>query len=475
MKRNVLKNIFFSLVAVLSLGATFSIAAYGVNKSQEAVVETSAATYTTVYCAIDTTTLKSYSMKLNINRKGDGNDWATYDMTDLATTYDSKKVFSVSFTDLYDGLGCIQFQLLDGSTWKEQDEVFTSWTWASEYNNKLHVYKGTGWVNYNPPTSHTVTKRAVVDGTLKADSGEWSLGTDNVPHNASYAYPSDINKNGYYFDGWYTNEACTTSYTARNISDALTIYAKYTSWTDYIYYIGGSSPVFTNIYVFKDSSAYGTSWAGDPLSSASYVSEVHGVLHFEGTDQPIYKINVPTKTGFKIILNNGSAQTYDITPTAGAGYYFWLNDGESKYSYSTNMNAGAALDLLLRAESIRNSVTASGKIKDYSICGISPTDAASLYNEYYDLVADAKHMVDTTTAYTYVSTTSSKDDISYADIMAQLHEIAVQGKVAVKGANTSIVMFGVSDSNSTFIIIIAIVSLTVLGGYFFIRRRKTSK
>ncbi len=115
-------------------------------------IEVKAATETTVYLAIDSATLSTYTVKLNINQQGQGGDaWATHVMTNTGKTYDSKPVFACTFTDLWNGLQTMQFQLYNGDSWVEENEVFkNSWTGPSTYNGKLHVYKGTGdtWVNY---------------------------------------------------------------------------------------------------------------------------------------------------------------------------------------------------------------------------------------------------------------------------------------------------------------------------------------
>ena len=112
-----------------------------------------AATATTVYYAVNT----SYTVKCNVNRKGDGDDWKTYTMTKTAYKYNDKYIYSCSFTDLYDGLGKLQFQLYDGDTWKSQVEPISSWTGASTYNGKLYV---SSWIDYR--YDHTISNGATI-------------------------------------------------------------------------------------------------------------------------------------------------------------------------------------------------------------------------------------------------------------------------------------------------------------------------
>lgn len=102
-----------------------------------------AATETTVYYCIDVD--NPYTVKLNVNRKGDGDDWAQYDM-ELVGTYHDKSVYKCTYTDLWDGVGVMQFQLYDGSNWKSQVVPIDNWTFVNVYNGKM--YDGKEWVEY---------------------------------------------------------------------------------------------------------------------------------------------------------------------------------------------------------------------------------------------------------------------------------------------------------------------------------------
>ena len=112
----------------------------------------SAATETTVYYAVPSNVVGTYTVKLNVNRQGDGDDWYSYVMTNTGKTFLDNEIYECTFTDLYNGLGCIQFQLYDEDTWKSQEQVFGTkvWTSVDVYNGKMYVY-GTGsnnWIEY---------------------------------------------------------------------------------------------------------------------------------------------------------------------------------------------------------------------------------------------------------------------------------------------------------------------------------------
>ena len=113
------------------------------------VTNSFAATSTTIYYAISACDVGTYTVKCNTNHKGDGDDWHQYNMTKTSYTYQGKTIYSCTFTDTYDGLGCIQFQLYDGATWKSQVQVFGTQDWhaVATYNNK--IYTGSSWVAYS--------------------------------------------------------------------------------------------------------------------------------------------------------------------------------------------------------------------------------------------------------------------------------------------------------------------------------------
>jgi hypothetical protein len=142
------KHVFTTLGLALTMGLGVAAGLSHVREFKQAKADS---IERTVYCAIDTTTLGSYTLKLNVQRGTD--DWVSSEMTDLndSTSYPGKKVFYGTFQELWGGVDKMQFQLYDGSTWKEQDEVISSYTAAATYSDKLHVYKGSGWVDYDAP------------------------------------------------------------------------------------------------------------------------------------------------------------------------------------------------------------------------------------------------------------------------------------------------------------------------------------
>ena len=109
-----------------------------------------AATETTVYYAVPSATVGSYTVKLNTNQQTNPDAWYTYTMTKTDKTYQSNPIYSCTFTDLWDGVDCMQIQLYDGDTWKSQEVPVAQGSWASAatYNGKMWVHGGSSWIAY---------------------------------------------------------------------------------------------------------------------------------------------------------------------------------------------------------------------------------------------------------------------------------------------------------------------------------------
>ncbi|MCQ2323894.1 MAG: hypothetical protein MJZ53_03460 [Paludibacteraceae bacterium] len=86
----------------------------------------------------------NYTMKINVNRKGDGDDWQNKEMSKAGITFEGKKLYVTSYEEKYGGLGAMQFQLYSGSTWKEQKAPISSWK-TDIHSNEIFNYDGDSW------------------------------------------------------------------------------------------------------------------------------------------------------------------------------------------------------------------------------------------------------------------------------------------------------------------------------------------
>lgn len=344
-------------------------------------------------------------------------------------------------------------------------------------------YCGSSICNYHfqSPTNGSVTVSV-------KDSGNNSKGNASLNNEDNYIY-SDWKvtltasaNSGYGFSHW-TESSNGSTYYAWSGSDIRTnpktnmtnmsgnvyhgaVFKQYRT----IYYISGEDYETTNrIYAWTNYAtssgnvdvtefgSYDSCWAITAAGGTELFSD--GVVHFNGSTNKIYKISL-FSDNFLLRNSDGTDKTGDFVVADGSGYYW---DG-------ANANAGAAITLIVDAETARNNVHESGSIKDYSICGISKSTASSLVLKYNSLDSGARTLVDASTVYTYKGDgTSAQTHISFSAIFDQLSKIA-------SGSNSlKITLFGsLNDSASTTIIVIAIssIALAAIGGYFLFRKKK---
>ena len=117
-----------------------------------------AATSTTVYYAVPSHLVNygSYTVKVNVCTKYNNDqdkEWLTQTMTYTNKTYKGFRVYSVTFTDLYDGCKELQFQIWDGSSQKGMvNPISWTWTGVSTYNGKMYVHGAKDSYKWIAPT-----------------------------------------------------------------------------------------------------------------------------------------------------------------------------------------------------------------------------------------------------------------------------------------------------------------------------------
>lgn len=200
-------------------------------------------TVTSGYCDSTGTLNSGYTLKANYNEKGDGSQWNSTTMTLDGGTYNGKAVYKASFTDSYDGLGELQFQIYEGSTWKTQSRPITSWTVVSTYNGKL--YNGSAWVDYtgSDPDPTANEYNAVASDDIKNNDNLYTITTtlydyytDNEVTNGWRSYSQiDANKGTSYESHGKNDSGQADPYTKLNT--ALANYAK-TNNVKYPLYFG---------------------------------------------------------------------------------------------------------------------------------------------------------------------------------------------------------------------------------------------
>ena len=268
------------------------------------------ATATTVYYAVPAGTVGCYTVKLNVNFKGDGADWHTYTMTKTGNTYSGKIVYSASYTDAYGGVGCMQFQLYDGSTYKSQQQPYGSWTDVSTYNGKVYIHD-TGWNTASWDSSYKV---------YFARTSNWDYGTPYVyawngscDYNAGWPGQQMSELTGKTYNGkkiYYkeVGKRYTNVKFSNNGSNQTADLTLYSTNANKMYYYNGSSDMWVTLQ-------YDVTL--DQQEGSSGTSSIIAVC---GSAMPGSK-TAPSKTG------------YDFN-----GYYTGTSGGGTKY-YNANMTS----------------------------------------------------------------------------------------------------------------------------------------
>ena len=291
-------------------------------------------------------------------------------------------------------------------------------------------------------------------------------------------------KTGYEFRGYYTGKLGTgnrvidsagnldSGASLTQFSSAGTLYAK---WIRTIYYLCGYNYSTTDrIYAWQDGESakefgeWGSHWAVTTVAS-----DETGVVHFNGTDHKFYRIEIASPKFLLTTQSNVNDKTGDLTVNDGYAYT-WGGIADSG-----SADVGAALRFILSVESARNSVTAHGTIKNYSICGIASSLAGSLCGSYDSLSSTAKTYVNNSSTKTYVGDGSDDETwIDFPSIIYQLSKIASNGSKSAIANFSPFNLFNDENGLSTIIIIIAssvaLLSVTALS-ILVIKKRKTKE
>ena len=137
---------------------------------------------------------------------------------------------------------------------------------------------------------------------------------------------------------------------------------------------------------------------------------------------------------------------------------FYNNDGNAGDT-TYGALAKVAYDVAVAIEGATN----------HSLCAISKSDAEDLVSEYESYSGNTR--LNKSTIYTWADKTkSSKANFLFEDIMVQL------GKIADGSAPSSYIHAAKESSSMLVVVVItSIISFTVIGSFFFIRKRKASK
>lgn len=148
-----------------------------------------AGTETTVYYAVPTTTVGTYTVKLNVDKGKSSESWSQYNMT-KCMTYSGNDLYFYTFTDKENGLKKLQFQLYDGSQWKSQEEPISgTWTAVSEYNGKVWVHGSGSWrTSLNSSAVETSSTPTSIGSNTATCTGTYTVDTEDCIHAGGIEY-----------------------------------------------------------------------------------------------------------------------------------------------------------------------------------------------------------------------------------------------------------------------------------------------
>ena len=189
------------LSMTLGVGATiFTVAA----TQQNEVVETKATSNWTYYCAVNLSGgATSMQVQYKLSHPG---SWTSKAMTSTGKTYNGAPIYSVSFSDSYDGLGGLQFQQMNGST-----AVSTHNIWDSEWrgssaseasNGKMHVwakdsYNMTDYMR-DVTVYYSISESSRNGYTVKINAKEQG---SEVPDGSATWHSAAMTDSGYVYNG----------------------------------------------------------------------------------------------------------------------------------------------------------------------------------------------------------------------------------------------------------------------------------
>jgi len=266
-------------------------------------------------------------------------------------------------------------------------------------------------VSFAAQTTVAITEYKVVDGVKDATA----IATETAFSGTAFT-PVDQHITGTKFDGWFTDELCTSAYTVTTWPAAGSLYAKYTTLSTYRYMyfqLQGWSNVY--IYTFGQSEAMGA-FPGTKVVSGTNGQYDTVATNFQ-SNGGIAKCAYLTGSGDnKVIFSDGTAanQTADLTIMEDAYYTIAGTIGDDVL--------GLAAGWICQAEAALEAATNS------SSCTISKTDATTLWNAYNGITnTTAKAAINSATVFTWKDINrveTEKTNVSYEAIANRLYALS---------------------------------------------------
>lgn len=266
-------------------------------------------TSTTVYYAVPSYLVNngSYSVKVNVcTHDNGGSDQAWISpkptMTYTNKTYLGFRVYSVTFTDEFNGCKQLQFQIYDGDTQKLNTTVI-NWDWTSvgTYNGKMYVHGANETYRWITPTYDSAGDEAHITYHVQK-TNSWT------PTNA-YIFMNTENYN----NGWVGE-----SVTANAFNDGWYDYVVYYPFNKIIFNNGnsGTNNQTDNITISTTKDEYWTTYVSGTTTTVDRDSKPDGWIDYQRTS--LTAGNYGTIC-LPYAADITGADIYKITSTVGSG------------------------------------------------------------------------------------------------------------------------------------------------------------
>ena len=483
-----LKGLLFTscLAAMLGVGAFAGLSSF---KSSEPAQKAEAAA----------STVTNGNKRINVFKYTDDNNWIFDDQAKIAIRYGlSNSVGSFNFsadsnigTASKDsqGMRTLGYQINSKDVYfatKELGKDFTTtWTGAAvcrhdkdastftndncwnvqELNDNTNTWisrANTFYYNGNKIEAFGYYYKVALHTGINLEKVSYDLryATNFLPDN-----PSAIS--GHIFEGWYTDPSFSsqTKFNRSDLTGDINLYAHYLPVTSKDVYVDAYG--WGDVYVYSFETINGVkvehngSFPGERVGLNDYN------LRFNNGQLQKVPVKYAVSSNVKFIVSDGSNnplnKSADLSLTEGA--YYWYHD--SNWSGETGDRALAAAFVYdLNEERLK--VSASGSIKEYSICGL---DAKTWVDRYNGLNATARGYINSASMFTYKDRNSSGADttVTFAEVIGTLRErYNVTNGQRLEVAPNSESTAGVVAATA----LVSVASVAAVGGFIFIRKKK---